>query len=288
MSQQKKYPELPLYKVSMNVPLTVLYCMLITVGLLLSIYHELIDHSKFQLHLWMLIFLGLAFGLVVLGFQREVVSRKISFLFMASLFFILTTMRIAMLGNYFDVFLIMAMAVATKLLILADVAKKDIASYGKLNVQVIKRLDWHVLTVRMLIGLVLVPHFTEKLFAGPEFRQDDIIAFTNMGITMPFFFVMLAGVCEFLASLAITSGLFTRLSSLCAAIYLVVATFLGGHFDNGFIWASVGGGWEYPVLWVLLLLCFTVFGPGYFSIDQHLCAKYKVPIVVRRLLMGVL
>ena len=112
--------------------------------------------------------------------------------------------------------------------------------------------------VRLLIGLVLVPHFTEKLFAGPIIRADGVESFDSMGITQPVFFVILAGLCEFFGSLSVSCGFLTRLSSVCVLIYLMVATYLGGHFDNGFIWASAGGGWEYPVLWAALLLCFSL------------------------------
>lgn len=277
MTNKKVYHGLPIYRVSINVPLSIVYSIFITLALILSIKHEFLDHAQFQLHFWMVTFLALSFAMVLACFKTEVIARKISFLFVVSLFSLLTTMRIAMLGGYWDVFFVSMIAVITKLFILLDAAKKDIYNHGKDNERYIKQLDWHVLTVRLLIGLVLVPHFTEKLFVGPVFRQDDIVAFSNMGINQPLFFVILAGLCEFFASLAVSCGFLTRLSSLCAAIYLIVATYLGGHFDNGFIWASAGGGWEYPILWVLLLLSFTIFGPGYFSVDQYLSSKYRFP-----------
>lgn len=277
MSVINNHQKLPIYKVSINFSLSILYAVLITLALILSIKHEIVDHTQFQLHMWMLAFLGLSFVLVLSCFKTEIVSRKISFLFVLSLFSLLTAMRISMLGNYFDVFLTTAIAALVKIAILFDIAKKDIYSHGKAQEQYIKRLDWQVLMVRLLIGLVLVPHFTEKLFAGPMVRGDDVAAFASMGITQPVFFVILAGLCEFFGSLAVSCGFFTRLSSLCVLIYLMVATYLGGHFDNGFIWAGAGGGWEYPVLWAALLLCFSFFGPGYFSIDQYLCSKYTLP-----------
>lgn len=277
MSKLKNYPDLPIYKVMINRFLSVSYSILIILALILSVKHEMLDHSKFQLHIWMLTFLTLSFLLVLSCFKTEIVARKISFLFVASLFSLLTAMNISILGGYIDITTTTAMAVFVKVLILFDVSHKDIYSHGKVNEQYIKRLDWQVLMIRLLIGLVLVPHFTEKLFAGPDIRGEDVSAFANLGIIQPVVFVVFAGLCEFLGSLAVSCGFLTRLSSICVIVYLLVATYLGGHFENGFIWAGSGGGWEYPVLWVALLLSFSFFGPGYFSIDQYLCSKFSLP-----------
>ncbi len=60
--------------------------------------------------------------------------------------------------------------------------------------------------------------------------------------------MLIAGIVEFAGALSIWCGILTRLGAICLAIYLMVATYLGHHFTNGFIWASPGGGWEYPVL----------------------------------------
>lgn len=38
--------------------------------------------------------------------------------------------------------------------------------------------------IRLYIGLDLVPHFTEKLFAGPKTRADDVTSFQELGISV--------------------------------------------------------------------------------------------------------
>tara|TARA_B110000503_G_scaffold50909_1_gene82355 strand:- start:67719 stop:67964 length:246 start_codon:yes stop_codon:yes gene_type:complete len=62
-------------------------------------------------------------------------------------------------------------------------------------------------------------------------------------------------------------GFLPRLTGACAAMYFLIATYLGGHFGNGFIWASEGGGWEYPALMIALFLVFTAIGATRFSLD---------------------
>ena len=132
-----------------------------------------------------------------------------------------------------------------------------------------------------MVGCVFIPHFCEKLFTGETFRQADVSAFTDLSVPMPYLMVIIAGLCEFFGSIAITCGFLTRLSAICTTLYLIFATYLGGHFSAGYIWVMEGGGWEYPVLWIALILYFSVFGPGYFSIDQHMIKAYKPPKFIK-------
>ena len=136
--------------------------------------------------------------------------------------------------------------------------------------------EWQLLFVRLYVGYDLVPHFTEKLFAA-NIRVIDVDSFSHLGIAHPLFFVLLAGIIEFLGSLSLSCGIFTRAGSVLLFIYLVVTTFMGHHFSDGFIWASPGGGWEYPVLWSVLVLTFAFFAPYKFSVDQFLLNRFNLP-----------
>ena len=131
--------------------------------------------------------------------------------------------------------------------------------------------------IRLYIGLDLVPHFTEKLFAGPATRADDVSAFQALGISDPLPLVLTAGVIEFSAAIGVGLGLFTRLAAICTVIYLMVATVMGHHFLLGFIWASEGGGWEYPVLWSALIVSFVFGGGRWMSLDEIISEHFKLP-----------
>lgn len=146
------------------------------------------------------------------------------------------------------------------------------------------KYDWHLSFIRMYVGYDLVPHFSEKLFAGMPYRSDDIAAFTKYGVNDPDAMVLLAGVIEFLGSLSFSCGVFTRLCSVCLVICLMVATILGHHFDNGFIWADAGGGWEYPVLWSSIILSFAFFKPTTCSLDNYFNKNYILPKFIRALI----
>lgn len=84
------------------------------------------------------------------------------------------------------------------------------------------RMVWHLTLIRIYIGFDLVPHFTEKLFAGPGPRDEDIKAFIGLGVPAPEFFVTLAGLCELGIAIGIGLGLLTRLAAVCSAAYFMI------------------------------------------------------------------
>lgn len=142
--------------------------------------------------------------------------------------------------------------------------------------------EWQLIFIRLYLGLNFIPHFTEKLFAGPGPRLLDVNAFTQLGVPAPEFFVVLAGLCEFGAAIAIGLGFMMRLGALGAVLYLMIATYLGHHFSLGFIWAGPGGGWEYAVMWVILIISFAIVGKHNFTIDQYLEDHYHLPSFIKK------
>jgi putative oxidoreductase len=151
------------------------------------------------------------------------------------------------------------------------------ADRGRGAAAALSATQWQLAFLRIYAGFDMVPHFTEKLFAGPAPRLDDIQAFAGLGLPMPEFFVILGGLCELGVAIGIGLGLLTRLAGFCAALYFMIATVIGGRFLNGFIWASPNGGWEYPVLMMAVFLSFTAIGGGPFSLDAMLTARGLLP-----------
>jgi putative oxidoreductase len=143
---------------------------------------------------------------------------------------------------------------------------------------------WQLVFIRIYLGLDFIPHFTEKLFAGTAPRVADINAFIHLGIPHPEFFVYLAGLCEFGAAVALCLGFLMRFGGVGAALYLIIATYLGHHFLDGFIWVGPGGGWEFAVMWIILILSFAVTGANAFSVDQVLIRKFNIPHWLKRLM----
>lgn len=150
--------------------------------------------------------------------------------------------------------------------------------------QDISSYEWHLTFVRLYIGFDLIAHTSEKLFAGITPFLGDVHAFTSLGVPYPEFYVALAGLCEFGGAVAIGLGFLTRFGAIATFLYILIATILGHHFSIGYIWATPGGGWEFPVLWMILTLSFAVLGAGKFSVDASLKARYRLPRWLLRLM----
>lgn len=149
----------------------------------------------------------------------------------------------------------------------------------------ISAIEWHLVFVRMYVGYDLIAHCAEKLFSGPIPFQADVKSFTAFGVVNPEFFVILAGLMELAGAISLGLGFFTRVGAIGTTLYLFVATLLGHHFKVGFTWVDPGGGWEYPVMWGILILSFGVLGDaGKYSIDCVLQENYKLPMWIKKLM----
>jgi len=78
--------------------------------------------------------------------------------------------------------------------------------------------EWQLTFIRIYIGFDLVPHATEKLFAGPASFDADVNAFAGFGLPIPEFFVILGGLSELGITIGIGLGLLTRLAGYCSAL----------------------------------------------------------------------
>jgi putative oxidoreductase len=127
--------------------------------------------------------------------------------------------------------------------------------------------QWQLTFLRIYFAYDMVPHFTEKLFAGAQAFQHTVSVLTKYGVSSPTIFVIIGGLCEGAIAVGLGMGVLTRVASLGGAIYFFIASMIGGHFSKGFIWNQNNGGWEYPLLMLVFYFSFTVSGGGPFSID---------------------
>jgi len=189
--------------------------------------------------------------------------------FLSSTFCIITSWRLSDLNevSYANkLLLIVFIVIAIQFFFLVKDASKTAKQY-----------ELHSAFVRIFLGYDLIPHFSEKLFAGPNIRSTDVLTFTHLGADDPYSTVLLVGLVEFAASIAFSCGFLTKLSSVCVFFYLTVVSYLGHHFDLGFVWANPGGGWEYPVLWSCITLSFAFLEPNSYSADALLLRNKNLP-----------
>ena len=128
------------------------------------------------------------------------------------------------------------------------------------------------LIARLTLGLVMFPHGAQKMlgwFGGYGFT-GTMGFFTGM-MHIPALFALLAILAEFLGSLGLIVGLFSRVAALGIAVNMVVAILMV-HSANGFFmnWfgKQAGEGFEYHLLAIGLALIVLIQGGGAVSLDQ--------------------
>lgn len=133
--------------------------------------------------------------------------------------------------------------------------------------------DFGATTARIVAGLVMFPHGAQKalgLFGGHGFSAS-MDSFTGGG--MPWIVAALVIGGEFLGSLGMIFGAFSRIAAFGFIVIMTGAIFVG-HLQNGFFMNWFGNqngeGFEYHLLMIGLALVVLLRGAGAWSIDHWL------------------
>ena len=120
--------------------------------------------------------------------------------------------------------------------------------------------------LRLVTGLLLVPHGAQKLFGlfgGYGIEATGQFFAAKLGL--PPTFALLAGLIEFFGGLMLALGLTTRAAAILVFGVMAVAVVLV-HLPMGFFWNA--GGYEYPLLWGIAALYYAIRGGGRYSVDH--------------------
>jgi putative oxidoreductase len=129
-------------------------------------------------------------------------------------------------------------------------------------------MAYGLLFLRVIVGLLLFAHGTQKLFGwwGGGGLRATAGFFGALGFRPPMAMALMAGVSE-AAGLLFAFGLVTPLAALAIASTMVVA--VGSvHWKNG-IWATAGG-YEFNLVLWSVAVAVAATGPGRFSLDRAL------------------
>jgi len=125
-----------------------------------------------------------------------------------------------------------------------------------------------LLVLRLVIGLLLVGHGTQKLFGyfgGPGLAGAGGF-FHSLGFRPGRAMAIVAGTSEAGAGVFLALGLFTPLASAAIIGTLVVAGSV--HWAKG-LWGQ-NGGYETPLLYATAAAALAFTGPGAYSLDNAL------------------
>lgn len=132
---------------------------------------------------------------------------------------------------------------------------------------------WVFFLLRIVLGIVFFPHGAQKVFGwyGGGGFSGTMGFFQSMGV--PAVFAFLAIMAEFLGSLGLILGLFTRVAAFGIACVMVVAVMMV-HIPNGFFmnWSGsqAGEGYEYHLLAIVIVIALMMKGGGRWSVDRQI------------------
>jgi putative oxidoreductase len=116
------------------------------------------------------------------------------------------------------------------------------------------------LLTRLSLGSNVLSHGLVKLLV---FTIPGTVAyFASLGLPAAAAYLTLFA--EIVGGLAILLGLYTRLAALLSIPLLLGA--LWAHSGNGWLFISEGGGWEYPLLLIVLAGAVALLGSGRFAV----------------------
>jgi putative oxidoreductase len=137
-------------------------------------------------------------------------------------------------------------------------------------------LDAVLLVLRRALAIVIFPHGAQKMlgwFGGYGFA-GTMQFFTGM-MHIPAFLAVLAILAEFLGSILVALGFFTRLAALAIVVNMVVAV-ATIHLQNGFFMNWSGqqkGEGEFFVFAIAIGLVVAIAGPGKYALDARIASS---------------
>ena len=136
-----------------------------------------------------------------------------------------------------------------------------------------KTLDYGLLLIRVVLGIVMVAHGSQKLFT---FGHAGVTAgMAQMGLPLPAVSAALIIAAEFGGGLLLLGGLFTRFAAASIAFGMAVAS-IQVHLPAGFF---APNGYEFTMMLAAAGLGIVLTGPGRFSLDALIASRRRTPAV---------
>lgn len=125
--------------------------------------------------------------------------------------------------------------------------------------------------VRFIAGAILVYHGYGKLFGGNIAGVAQNVT-GQMGLPAPMAWAYFLGILEFFGGIALAIGFLTRPIALLLVIEFIIITWW--HHANGYSFASPKGGFEYPLLLLVVYIAIFFRGSGRCSIDKMIGKEF--------------
>jgi len=136
-------------------------------------------------------------------------------------------------------------------------------------------IDYGALIARLALGSILLAHGLLKIvvFTVP----GTVGYFESLGLPAIAAYFTIFG--ELAGGVAILFGLYTRLAALLSIPILAGAVAV--HATNGWVFSNQGGGWEFPLLLVVLAIAVSLQGNGAFAIRKLPLVDALIPTFLK-------
>ncbi|WP_318503343.1 DoxX family protein [Bacillus sp. T3] len=130
-------------------------------------------------------------------------------------------------------------------------------------------LDFGLLLIRLVIGVLFIGHGAQKLFGwfGGYGLKGTGGWFESIGMKPGVTVALFAGLSELIGGLLLALGLLTPLAGLIIAGTMVIAI-VKVHGSNG-LW-STSNGYEYNLTLLAVAIGLALIGPGQYALDAFL------------------
>lgn len=122
--------------------------------------------------------------------------------------------------------------------------------------------SYGALLIRLSFGTILLAHGLLKVLVFGV--AGTVGFFESMGLPAIAAYLTIFG--EVVGGAAIILGVYTRLAAILTVPLLIGATW--AHIGNGWVFSNEGGGWEFPLLLVVLAVSVALQGSGIYAIKK--------------------
>ena len=124
---------------------------------------------------------------------------------------------------------------------------------------------------RITLGSILLAHGALKIFV---FTIPGTVGFfDSLGLPAIAAYLTIFG--EVVGGIALLLGVYPRIVAVLSLPILAGASWV--HSGNGWLFSNQGGGWEFPVLLVVIALVVAIQGAGSFAIKKIQLANRFIP-----------
>lgn len=131
------------------------------------------------------------------------------------------------------------------------------------------------LILRLSLGVILLAH--SVYLKGMVFTLTGTAQYFS-SIGLPGFLAYVVFAIEAVAGIALLVGYHSRWASLAVIPVLIGATW--AHVGNGWLFSNANGGWEYPLLLVVLAVVQATLGDGKYAL-AHITRKEAHGLMAR-------